>query len=396
MLAYRSAAVAYNDHMVILIDKPTHVWSIELPTPKVSRRNRLTNTAAETLPCRTRRLFSRTCLSALMISLALPASVTAQQPVEFKWLAFAQLSAERIDGVDNTLAFDAERIRARLQADAGRLSVVAQFDLGVNDPSGRRPGSIPNGILDLFASYRFANKHTVRFGEFKTPLGMDFNLPVHALDITQRAMELGLALNRDFGVMLSGQNVLQGISYDVGIFNPAGRSQATRFDNAQVGKDSTFVARVRYDHGDWHAELAYGLTENAGGPATADYSVTDLAVRYTPNSWSFKAEWIDGSDVLGLQNRSERVHYLHGSYRLSQSLELVARRYAGRSQIGAASTDLSNTYLGLTKHFSNERKLRTRLQVNYVLAGQDQTAYTGLRGFRDDALFIQLQVYAEK
>jgi hypothetical protein len=334
----------------------------------------------------------RVLLTSLLSCLALPLCAIAQDTPEFHWRAYAQLTAEHLGGIDDTFAFGADRIRPRFEVDAGRLAAVAQFDLAVKNPSDRHPGTLTNAIMDLNVAFGYAQKHGVVFGQFKTPLGMDYNVPAGALDITKRGLDLALVLNRAFGVMLSGKAGLEGLSYDIGLFNPAGLSPATQYVDEQVGQDTTPVARLRFDRANWHAELAHGIGENAGGPGTSDYAVTDLAMRYTADAWTFKSEWIDARNVRGDVNWDATMYYIHGSYRLSPMLELVARRYDGTSSTSGESTDLRNTFLGFTWHFGQYEKLDTRLQVNYVFAGGDLMAYTGVRGFRGDAVFVQLQV----
>jgi hypothetical protein len=338
--------------------------------------------------------FMNAFIAVALAAILFTSRAVAQAPLQFHWQVYGQLAAERIDGVDDTFVFDAERLRTRLQLDADKLTAVAQFDFAVNDPGERRPGVLTNAILDLNVAYRFTEKHRVEFGQFKTPLGMDFLVAPNALDITKRGMEFGLTLNRAFGVMLSGATPMKGLSYDVGVFNPAGLSAATRYLDSQVGHDASSAARVRYDREHWHAELAHGTAAHAGGPDTSDYAVNDVAVRYTTNTWAVKSEWIDGHDIRGDASRDESVYYIHGSYRVTPKLEIVARHYDGTSRLGASSTELSNTYLGFTRHFGMSEQVDTRLQVNYVLAGHDRLNYTGVRGFRDDSVFVQLQVHA--
>jgi hypothetical protein len=270
-----------------------------------------------------------------------------------------------------------------------------QLDFAVDDLGDSRPGTLTNVILDLHATYQLEGKHSVRFGQYKTPLGMDFNTPAHQLDITKRGMEAGLVLNRDFGVMLTGREILGGLSYDIGLFNPPGRSGATSYLDSQVGQAVGQVARLRYDRSAWHAELSHGIAENAGGPNTMDYTVSNLGLRFSREGWTVKAEWIEGHDVLGIDGREEEVHYVHVTRELRPGLELVARHYTGRSHVSSETTDLDNTYIGLTKHFARQTRLQTRLQANYVFAGGDRSTYTGLRGFREDALLVQLQLYFE-
>jgi len=324
---------------------------------------------------------------------ALPAA--AEQDIDLHIRGYAQLTAEHVNGVDDTVSFGAERARPRIAVDAGRWSAAMQLDFAVDDLGDHRPGALANVIMDLYVSYRLSDKYSFRFGQYKTPLGLDFNMPAHQLDITKRGMEAGLILNRAFGAMLTGNQILPGLSYDIGLFNSPGRSKATDYVDSQVGQDLGKVARLRYDNSNWHAELSHGIADEAGGPGSNDYAVSDLALRFAPERWTIKAEWIQGCDVLGLAGRKETVGYLHIAYDLTPGLELVARHYAGRSRIDSVTTGLDNTYFGITKHFATQSRLQARLQANYVIASGDRAAYSGLRGYRDDALLLQLQLYLD-
>ena len=337
----------------------------------------------------------RIVLVGMFVSLAFPFCADAQDEWDLSWRGYAQLTAERDNGSGNTLAFDAERVRPRIVIDKGRLRALMQLDFAVDDLGDSRTGTLANVILDLYASYELKGRHTVRFGQYKTPIGMDYNMPAHQLDITKRGMDAGLILNRDFGVMLTGREVLGGLSYDIGLFNPPGRSGATNYLDSQEGQATGQVARLRYDRAVWHAELAHGIAEEAGGPNTPDYSVSNFAVSYSSAPWTVKAEWTEGQDVRGVAGREETVHYLHITRELKPGLEFVARHYTGKSRVASATTELDNTYVGVTKHFASQSRLQTRLQANYVFANGDRSTYSGLRGFREDALLVQLLFYFE-
>jgi hypothetical protein len=322
-------------------------------------------------------------------------AAAAENDFEFRWRSYAQLTAERLEGAGGEhLDFGADRVRTRLEVEHGPLTGGIMLDFGVEDLGDRAPGALANAIGDLYANYRPNEKHLVRFGQFKTPLGMDFNIPGRSLDLTKRGMEAGLVLQRDVGLMLSGRRVVSGFGYDIGLFNPAGRSPATAHLGSQEGHANTPVVRLHYDVGDWHAEVARGRSDDAGGPGTRDYEIGDAGVSFNRKAWTAKAEWIEGRDIRGVADWDERVYYVHGAYRLTPTLELVARRYEGRSTVAGRATCLTNTYLGATKQpFSNAR-FEARLQVNYVTVGGDQADYTGLKAYRDNALLAQLQLQA--
>lgn len=335
------------------------------------------------------------CAAVTLGVMAAPSEAPTQAGFDFTGRHYAQLTAEHIDGSDDGLAFGADRIRTRWEATRGPMTGGIMLDFGVPvDLGERQPGALANVIADLFFNYRPNATHVVRFGQFKTPLGMDFNVSGGNMDITKRGMEAGLVLARDLGVMLSGRRVVGGFGYDVGIFNPAGRSLATAHSENQVGSDKAPVVRLHYDATRWDAELAHGRSEQAGGGGTLDYVVSDLAFRFVGERWSAKFEWIEGRDIRGIGDWDERVFFVHGGYRLNPRLELVARYYDGKNTLAGSSTSLTNTYLALTSHLVDTGDFLVRLQVNYVLAGGDGAAYSGLRGFRDDAILMQLQVEA--
>lgn len=318
----------------------------------------------------------------------------AQEAVQFTWRTYAQLTAE--DLPDESLSFGADRVRIRMAATFRQLTGGVMLDFGVDDLGGHKPGALANVVGDLYLNYRPSDKHLLRFGQFKTPIGMDFNIAGRSLDITKRGMEAGLMLNRDLGIMLSGRSVWRGFGYDIGVFNPAGRSPATAHIESQVGKDHASVARLHYDSSQWHVEIARARSEAAGGPQTLDFELSDVAVSFRDRGWTFKAEWADGQDIQGVEGWDERVYYLHGAYRIRPNLELLVRHYTGVNLLGANSTELQNIYFGLTTNIYPNSRLSTRLQFNYVAAGGDQLSYTGLRGYKDDTFLVQLQVQASK
>jgi len=325
-----------------------------------------------------------------------PLEVPAQNDIEFRWRSFAQLTAERVETSGDSIAFGADRVRTILEATRDQLTAGIMLDFGVRDLGQREPGALANVVGDLYLNYRPSENHTIRFGQFKTPLGMDFNIPGEDLDITKRGVEAGLVLNRDLGVMLSGRRLGSGFGYDVGLFNPAGRSGATAHQDSQVGQDTAPVVRAHYDTPRWHVEAAHGRSEHAGGPGTLDYRVSDVGMIFREDRWVVKGEWVEGRNIRGIDGWTERVYYLHGAYRLRPGLELLGRHYEGTNRLGGVSTRLKNTYLGLTAWVWEGSSMMGRLQVNYVIAGGDKAGYSGIRGFRDDAILVQFQLLVDR
>jgi hypothetical protein len=100
--------------------------------------------------------------------------------------------------------------------------------------------------------------------------------------------------------------------------------------------------------------------------------------------------------VRGTSGFTERVYYIQGAYALNPRLELIVRHYAGTSELAEVTTNLTNTYFGMTLKAFEHEHFEGRLQVNLIAVGGDETAYSGVRGRRSDALMVQFQLYADK
>ncbi len=310
----------------------------------------------------------------------------------WKPLAYAQLTAEKPDssgGID----FDADRVRAGIQYQEGALFGGILLDFAVDDAGDRSPGTLTNVIKDVYVGWQFDPRFSLKLGQFKTPVGMDFNTPGHRLDITKRGLEKPLVLERDPGLMLSARNLGSGLGFDIGVFNPAGRSGATRHANDQSGESNAYAARVLLDRPGLHLEASVGGSEDAAGLSTPDYQVYDLGAVLKLGQATLKAEWISGRNILGMSDREQDVGYAHIGYRIGPQWEAVLRHYDAQSRLsGSPDTDLANTYLGFNFWPLISGPVSLRLQMNYVIAGGDRGSFTGLGGYRDDAVLAQLQL----
>ncbi|NND59923.1 MAG: hypothetical protein HKN49_06595 [Gammaproteobacteria bacterium] len=316
---------------------------------------------------------------------------------ELNWFGFAQLTATSTEA-DDSFEFGADGVRAGFTVNNGDWTSKLVLDLNGNNLDQSRPGSLPNIIFDLFTQYQLNDNHSVRLGQFKAPIGMDFSMPATGLDFTRRGLDAGLVLNRTLGVMLSGRRFDNGFGYDVGIFNPAGRSAATQHIGSgpldQAGDDFSFAGRVLFDPSEeWHFEAALGSSQAAGGPGTEDLRVIDFGARWHKDAWTIKGEYITATDIRGSAGHDESVIYLHGEYAFSPRLSALVRHYHGESEVGSVSSDLDNTYFGLTWFLDQQRRSNNRIMVNYVLASGDTVRYTGVRGLRQDGLYIQYQFH---
>lgn len=332
-----------------------------------------------------------------LITLAIAAAVAAPMTVsaaEAKFFGYSQITAMYGDGklgdADNEgLSFGADRIRLGYKVKEGKTWGKLQVDF-MKAADGQAKIGVDEIIKDAVVGYKFSNAANISAGVFKTPVGMDFNTSGKKLDITKRGMEKKLVLERAAGAMISGRKI-SGFGYDFGIFNPAQRSSAVDFGTP--GDAMAYAGRVMYDMGKTlHVEASYGVSTQNSADNAEDYSVINLGGSYKWNAMTFKAEYIAGSNVKGVDGADETVYYVHGGYKINKMLEGVIRHYGATQSrpVGDDST-MSNTYLGLNVYLA-DKKYNSRIQLNYVLA--DATAfYTGVtKGYTDDVLLAQFQV----
>ncbi len=343
-----------------------------------------------------------------IISLAVAAGLVASMSaahagdVKVKWFGFTQITAEQRDdkAPNDGVVFGADRVRFGFKIKDGNVFGKLQADLK-QDGAGPS-GTLPNTIKDAVAGYKFSNAASIKLGQFKTPVGMDFNVSGKKLDITKRGMEKKLVMERAAGVMLSGRKIANGIGYDLFYGNPATRGSASATGTS--GDANSYAARVMYDMGKMmHVELGYGVDEtSATGSTVDDYNVIDLGFRMKMAAMTIKFEYIDGSSVAGMKNADETVWYAHFGYNLGKTTELVVRHYQADQDRAIVtgtqntSASLTNTYLG-ANFFLGSNKTNGRLQLNYVIAGGDDigstNAYNGAaKGYTDDAFLAQYQV----
>ena len=348
-------------------------------------------------------------LIALIAGSALLASISVHAEVEVNPFGYVQLTAESRDqdSPDDNFSFGADGVRFGFKikdTDSvlggtafGGLEVDFNknpLDRTVEGPNGKSV-DFPAVIKDAYAGYKFNDAASIKMGQFKTPLGMDFNTSGKKLDITKRGLEEALVLERALGVMLSGREIGGNFGYDIGIFNPAGRGRASPVGNR--GDNNAFAGRVMFDHDDVagsgvkaHIEAAYGEDEAPSG--AEDYEVWDIGGIFQRGIVTVKAEYISGSNIDGIDGDDQFAWYLHGGVMVHPKVEAVIRYYDTEfdPDVGS-STDLSNIYLGVNV-FLGSNKTNGRLQVNYVLAGGDETDFEGVgKTFKDDAIVVQYQ-----
>jgi hypothetical protein len=366
-------------------------------------------------------------------------SKVGEQDVKLKIYGFGQLEAragdqfaKREDQSDNGLRFNAQRVRIGMNYYYGNM--FSKLFLDFNQSHSTKKAGMPLMIKDAFVGYKWCDSAFIRLGMIKTPLGLDFTTPGWNLDIVERnALEKALVLERDMGVLLSGrfigfdtpngatdgtemghEKTGKGFGYDIGVFNPAGRSASVKdqdslsSDAKTTGDALAYVGRLHFDWGEMlHCEAAYAVNEEAGGNGTEDYEVFDAGIGSYLGPLDLKLEYIYGQNILGVKDQDQSTIVGTCGYMLNSQYEFVVKHYQSSAEFADAAmedTDLGNTYFGINFFITDvrlssdeiSRKLRRqlqnhRIQFNYVMASGDDDKWKGMGGYTDDAYLLQWQ-----
>ena len=323
---------------------------------------------------------------------------------------FAQVVARQVDrqgGASNRdgLEFTEDRVRFGTKMKWGQWSGGLQFDANGNDQDFE--GTLDDFIRDAFAAYQFSDAFQVKAGQFKTPVGMAFNMSGKNLPLLRRTMASNLVLDRTQGVMASGRYIggskeAGGFGYDIGVFNPAGRSRAYA-DTAQneVGDDLSYAARLMYDYGKvFHLEASWGEIEVAGGVDaivadnvaeinSEDYEVFDIGAVYKKGPFRIRAEYIDGEDIRGRDGWDEEAWFIEGGYKFTDIIEGVVRYQEAECDDCGGDVDedfeLNRFEIGLNL-FLGQNDSNGRVQLYYASVGDDEEDYSGRAGASDNNL----------
>ena len=354
----------------------------------------------------------------LAVAAGLAASA-AQAEIEVSWGGFAQLTAEVIDeGDQDGLRFGADRVRWVSKIKDGPIYGIIQVDFTKSDEgSSTNDATFDEIIKDAFGGYKFNNAAMVQVGQFKTPLGMDFNTSGRKLDITKRGLEKWLVPERVPGAMVKGRKIGPGIGYDVFFGNPAGRSGAADIADDQVGDDYTYGGRLMWDYEKiFHIEGAYMRVDEAGQGLDPDFD-DDMDVFNVAGWWKWrqlttKAEFIYADGIKGIDDLESWTFYIHAGWQFNDMIEAVVRHYQAEIEFDDATVagvdidedeDLGNTYLGVNLYLGSNRT-NGRIQLNYVVTSQDEDEWADIQnfignssnnattGYTDDAFLAQYQI----
>lgn len=374
-------------------------------------------------------MFRKLLLIALMGSIFILAS-TAQAAkfkfenvdgMEIDFWGFSQLTVEQFDrkdipsdtdlGDQDSVEFDADRVRFGAKLKWGKWFGNLHLDANNTTP-GRRVGGLASFIRDANAGYKFSNAASVKVGQFKTPIGMAFNMTGKKLPLPKRTFTDRLTFDRTLGAMISGRGIGgaekgTGFGYDLFYGNPLGRSGVAAQSSDQVGDEHTWAARIMYDLGKtFHIEGSYGEAGEAGGkaavgtPSTEDLETMDVGVKGKIGpAFTYRAEYIQADNVRGRDDDEEAAWFIEAAFAFNKMFEGVIRYEEAEFEpdaAGAIDTDIDAFEIGLNMYLG-QNKTNGRVQLSYRSVGGDEEEYTGRAttgGFADtrwDAFLGQVQ-----
>ncbi|MFI5337414.1 MAG: OprO/OprP family phosphate-selective porin, partial [Opitutales bacterium] len=127
-------------------------------------------------------------------------------------------------------------------------------------------------IFDANFTARLLPGLQVKFGKFKTPVGLEQLQPDSWTFFNERALPTNLVPNRDLGIQVGGDLLDGRLNYAVGVLNgvPDGaNSTNTDFDNDKDVVARVMVAPFRKDPASALQGLSFGVAGNAGREKTA-------------------------------------------------------------------------------------------------------------------------------
>ena len=348
---------------------------------------------------------------------------------------FSQLGAESGDGViaddsDAQVKFTADRIRVGWKYFSGNVvgKVFLDFNQATDD---KEDVGLRRVIKDAFVGYKFSDEVQVKAGLIKTPVGMGFTIPGWNLDVIKRGFDKQLAFERGTGLMVSGRDIgfgnsgkvnglemgherpWKGFGYDLMIGNQTTRSGAIKESTDTAAQGNSYFGRVMFDwEQELHAEASYGTSPMAGGTKESeDYNVFNFGVDSHFGRSNLKFEYFDVENIQGKKGWDMSTTAITGTHYVTDTIELAVKDIRGSEDLDGQTSDVSNTYLGVSLYLnpannkmdrSSKRKRNAhKVMVNYVVAAGDTETFninhaTGFRGktgsfYRDDAILAQYQ-----
>ncbi len=353
---------------------------------------------------------------ALGAALIAPVAAFASQPTV--WGYGQVLAGQRTDmtgakGMD----FSLNRIRLGVKGNAtSDINYLFQFSFDKGNSGIVRDAAVGLNMLP------FAE---LEVGQFKTPVGQEFQVSGANLEFINRNMGTNLLPQRDIGLMVHNKNGSgYGLNYALGLFNNANASdtnadvlvgsayqypdKGTQPPGGSVPGKYLVAARVGYGMGKMMNfevsgdEQAVNNGANPGSPSdilTWDAGLkgsmqgAQYGMEYVRTIHPFIGTFTTGPTIItsgGFLPTPAADWYVYAGYKLMRRIEPVIR--FDRLEAGGS---VDNTTLGVNYDFAPRKTIATKLQVNYIIPSSNKTtaldqALPGV--YTSHTLQVELQV----
>ncbi|MHB8564057.1 MAG: porin, partial [Acidiferrobacteraceae bacterium] len=297
------------------------------------------------------------------------------------------------------MGFNLNRIRLGVKGNAtSDISYLFQYSFDKGNSGEIRDAAVGLNMLP------FAE---LEVGQFKTPVGQEFQVSGAKLQFINRNMGTNLLPQRDIGLMVHNKNGSgYGLNYALGLFNNANNQDKL------VGSAYQYVPQPLASNVPGKYLVAARVGYGMGKMMNFEVSGDEQAVNNTasPGSPSDILTWDAGlaGNMAGAEYGMEYVRtihpylvtaflpspvndwYVYAGYKLMRRIEPVVRF----DRLNADGS-IDNTTLGVNYDFTTRKAYPTKLQVNYIIPSSNKTTAVdqALPGvYTSHTLQVELQV----
>ena len=244
--------------------------------------------------------------------------------------------------------------RARLFFE-GNLTRNVSFQLVPEFAGGTATAATTPSILDANFTFALGKELLLKFGKFKSPVGLEMLQSEQSTAFVERSLATNLVPNRDIGIQAGGEVFNGTVSYTAGLFNgvPDGASST----NADIDNEKDAVARVMLTpFKNVTGSALQGLTVGLAGSSGREKSASGRTAGYKTDGqqtfFTYNAAVIADGQSWRV---SPQFDYRHGSF--GAMGEYVLSTVNVRPSATGAKAELQNR--------------AWQLAAGYVLTGED-------------------------
>jgi len=250
--------------------------------------------------------------------------------------------------------------RARLFFE-GNLAKVVSFQIVPELAGGSATGATVPSILDANFSFSIRKEFQLKFGKFKSPVGLEMLQSEQTTSFNERSLATNLVPNRDLGFLATGEILGGSTTYTVGLLN--GVADGASSTNADFDNEKDMVARIfaspfKNDAGSPVQGLSFGIAGSSGRQKTAAGRTAGYRTDGQQAFFSYNAATVADGQTWRV---SPQLDYRNGSFGLLG--EYVLSTVNLRPSATGSKAELQNT--------------AWQIAAGYVLTGED-SSYSGI------------------